>query len=73
MSDWFGIVYREVLAQGAVLGGERAPGGSTGAAGKAQEGTGPGAQASWTRPPYTESVYDAQGVVCSEEGGGECE
>jgi hypothetical protein len=76
-SDWFGVVYREVLAQGALLheaeshGGGAAPGTTTHP--KAAGSSTPRHRAPATRTSYTESINDAQRVVCSEAEGGDCE
>ena len=96
MSDWFGIIYREVLPQGVLLqeeqeedGGkvaplpaapfnERAAGASTPrlAGRRQQQRPGPRRPSSstFTRMPYAEAIFDAERVVCADEGvGGECE
>lgn len=76
MSDRFGIVYREVLPQAALL-DRGADGAETAAVTRPRPGQGAtrqaAASASSTRMPYTESIYDAQRVVCAGPEDGECE
>lgn len=78
MSDWFGILYREVLPQGVLLQEDTRT--KPTAQVKAAATSTPRLawqhikQRPWTRAPYTESIYDAQRVVCADEAiGGECE
>lgn len=81
MSDWYGVVYREVLPQGQLKAEpRRAQAHLTKAAGStlsSPRSPPPHHHPVSTRMPYTESIYDAQQVVCASDGweqrAGECE
>lgn len=77
MSDWFGIVYREVVPQSALRtaadGKEEAVKQHQVTARLPRSGQPRPHTPVSTRMAYTESIYDAQRVVCAAEEDGDCE
>lgn len=81
MSDWFGIAYREILSQGRIQDEAKEQSQRTAAAASSSLPRSPPSplphQPIATRMPYTESIYDAQRVVCASDeksnDSGECE